>query len=344
MAVGCGACIAFTRPARAQTADDSATAERLFAKGSALVGNGHYGEGCPLLEQAQKLVAGIGVTLYVGACYEQRGELLRAWQQFRSAEELAAAKGDRRAGIALARAERLWPRLARIRLVVPVTSDTTDLEITDDDVPLPRSSWSTERPVEAGVHRIRASAPQRQPWELSVDIPAGPAAVALEIPPLKPLPAPAVASSPAAPAAPASPASPTSAPAPQPRGAPPSGLADGIASPWEWRRVVGLAVAGVGAVAVGTGAAFGIDAKSKLDDSNSSGHCQPNDHCDATGMRERSDALKSAAFSTASFALGAACLAGGVALYLTAPRPEAALSLSPRVEHAGASVVVQGHW
>jgi hypothetical protein len=340
-AVACGACIASTRPARAQTADDSATAERLFAKGSALVGGGHYGEGCPLLERAQKLVAGIGVTLYVGACYEQRGELLRAWQEFRSAGELAGAKGDRRAAVALARAERLWPRLARIRVVVPAISDATDLVIADDDVPLPRSAWSTERPVEARVHRIRASAPQRQPWELSVDVPAGPAAITVEIPLLRPLPAPAVASSLSALAAPASPAS---APAPPPPAPPPPALAERIASPLGWQRVAGLAVVGVGAVAAGIGAAFGLDAKNKLDDSNSSGHCHSNDHCDAAGIAERSDALTSAAFSTGSFVLGGACLAGGGALYLTAPTRESAVSLSPRVEHSGASVVVQGRW
>jgi hypothetical protein len=277
----------------------------------------------------------------VGACYEQRGELLRAWQEFRSAGELAAARGDRRAAVALARAERLWPRLAKIRIVVPATSDATDLEIADDDVPLPRSAWNTERPVEARVHRIRASAPQRQPWELSVEVPAGPAAVTMEIPPLRPLPAPAVA---AAPSAPASPATPASAPAPPLRVAPPPALAERIASPLGWQRVVGLAVVGVGTVAAGIGAAFGLDAKNKLDDSNSRGHCYSNDHCDAAGIAERSDALKSATLSTGGFVLGAACLAGGVALYLTAPRRESAVSLGPRVEHSGASIIVQGRW
>jgi hypothetical protein len=81
-----------------------------------------------------------------------------------------------------------------------------------------------------------------------------------------------------------------------------------------------------------------------MDDSNTSGHCLPNDHCDSTGLGQRSSALTDAAVSTGSFIASAACLAGGVALYLTAPRRETSVALVPRPETAGASVLLERRW
>jgi hypothetical protein len=333
-----GACLASPAPVRAQSAADLATAESLFTRGAALVSSGHYDEGCPLLERAQKLVMGIGVTLYVGQCYEQRGELLHAWEQFTRAEQLAATRGDRRRSVARARAEGLRARLARIRLVVAAGSDASDLVITDDDVVVPRADWATERPVEPGVHRIRASAPGRESRELAVEVPAGAVAVPVEIPPLH-----AASSAPAsgAVAAPLSaPGAPVSMPASQTVLVPATGPTSAFSS----QRIAALTALGLGAIGISLGAAFGVDAKAKLDDSNASGRCQPNDHCDANGLAERRDALTSATLSTVSFVAGGAFLAGGVALYVSAPRREATLSLVPRADSRGATLLIQRSW
>jgi hypothetical protein len=329
-------CASWSRGAGAQTAEEVVYAERLFAEGAALVTSGRYDAGCPRLEQAQKLVRGIGVTLYVGACYEQRGELLRAWEEFKAAEEMAAARGDSRLGVARDRREKVWPRLARLTVVVPAASDTADMVVTDDGVAVPRDAWSSERPVEPRAHRIRASAKGRQPWELSIETRAG-YVVAVEVPQLKP-----VAGAPAAPPSPAT-AAPTPAPAIAVAAAVPPGR-DSRPAPLALQPVVAVAALGVSAIGFGVGVGFGLDAKSKMDASNAGGHCQPGDRCDSTGLSLRSSALTSATFSTAGFVVGAACLAGGLVLYLTTTRREPVVAVIPRAEDGGAGLLIERSW
>jgi hypothetical protein len=287
---------------------------------------------------------GVGVTLYVGECYEHQGENLRAWRQFVKAEELASAKSDRRQRIAHERAERLWSTLAKIRIVVPAVSRVPGLVVTDDGEQVPLAGGSAERPVEPRVHRIRAVAPDREPWELAIDVPAGGQPVAVEVPPLRaatapprssaaeaahPAPTPAAALA-AAPPSPVAPPAPTPVAPPAPTGFPA-------------RKVAALALLGAGALGIGLSAAFGLDAKSKLDGSNA-GPCQPNDHCDAAGLAERSDALTSATISTVAFVGGAAFAVGGVALLLISPKREPVVSVLAHAEGTGATLTVQRRW
>jgi hypothetical protein len=330
------ACASWSRDGGAQTAEEVASAEKLFAEGSALVRSGRYDDGCPRLERAQKLVRGIGVTLYVGACREQRGELLRAWEEFKAAEEMAAARGDSRLAVARDRREKVWPRLAKLEIVVPTASDAADLVVTDDDVAVPRAAWSSERPVEPRAHRIRATAKGREPWELSIEARAG-SAVTVEVPPPKP-----VAVAPPAPSS-SETTAPTLAPAVAVAASPPPRRDSRPAGP---APLPALAVAalGVGAIGFGVGIGFGLDAKSKMDASNASGHCQPDDHCDPTGLSLRSNAMTSATFSTAGFVVGGACLAGGLVLYLTTTRREPVVAVVPRAEEGGASLLVRRAW
>ena len=67
-----------------------------------------------------------------------------------------------------------------------------------------------------------------------------------------------------------------------------------------------------------------VSAKSKLDESNESGHCHDGNFCDQTGVDLRSDSKSAALVSTLGFVAGAALIGGGAALWLTAPPPFAA--------------------
>jgi len=78
---------------------------------------------------------------------------------------------------------------------------------------------------------------------------------------------------------------------------------------------VGLITAGAGVVALGVGTYFGIQAKSKNDQSNTSG-CSGN-ACNDNGYSTREDALSA---STWAFAIRGVLAAGGVTLWLLAPR------------------------
>jgi hypothetical protein len=96
-------------------------------------------------------------------------------------------------------------------------------------------------------------------------------------------------------------------------------------------------VGAVGAVGLGVGAVFGLVAMSRYNDSNSSGDCQPNDHCNVNGTDERNSAYSAATVSTVAFALGAVAVAGGALIYFTAPR----VAVSPTATAQGAGLVVR---
>jgi hypothetical protein len=349
VAVGLAAILLLaTPPARASDTapQDFATATALFEQGSRLLDAGRYAEACPRLEAAQRLVQGIGVTLYLAECYEQTGRLVSAWVQFDKARALAESRLDRRAELARGRAASLWPRLPKLILVVPPGADLPGLVVTDDGEPVDHAAFNVERPAEQRTHHVRARAPDRTPWETAVVVTAVPDTTRVEVPQLQDS-SDVGSPSTGGPAVLAPKGSDGSA-------ASPGGGADRHAAmalpPLQsgrpsTQRVVGIALFGVGVAGLVTGAVFGLDAKSRMDDSNASGHCQPDNHCDATGLSERSSALTAATISTIGFIGGVAFLGGGAALYSTAPddRPPV-IGLMARSEHGGASVGLEGRW
>jgi hypothetical protein len=62
--------------------------------------------------------------------------------------------------------------------------------------------------------------------------------------------------------------------------------------------------------------------------------------CNATGLSQRNDARTQGDYATVAVGIGLAALAGGAALWLTAPRAPAAVALVPGL--GGASL--QGEW
>ena len=94
--------------------------------------------------------------------------------------------------------------------------------------------------------------------------------------------------------------------------------------------VVGIALGVAGLAALGVGGFFGLQAKSKLDESND-GHCRnPGDVCDATGLGLRSDADDAATLSTVLVIAGGVALVAGAIVFLTAPsaRPKPTLRVA----------------
>ena len=101
-----------------------------------------------------------------------------------------------------------------------------------------------------------------------------------------------------------------------------------------------------GAVGIGVGAVFGIVALSKLGQSND-GPCGANNRCNAIGLDLRRQSGEAATVSTIGFAAGAAALAGGVAIYLTAPRgprDEKGVAVTPSVGPGGAGLALVGRF
>ena len=113
--------------------------------------------------------------------------------------------------------------------------------------------------------------------------------------------------------------------------------------PHATQRWIGIGLAGAGLAGIGVGAAFGAVALAKLSESND-GPCNSENRCTAGGLALRRESSDAATGSTIGFAVGAAALAAGVVVYLTAPRDGEAITLAPAVGTGGAGAVVAGRF
>jgi len=116
--------------------------------------------------------------------------------------------------------------------------------------------------------------------------------------------------------------------APAPLPAPPAGAAP--SSGGHGQRVAGFVVGGAGAAGIIVGSIFGGLTFSAWGSAHTA--CPTNKNCDAQAVSDRSSSVTDGTVSTAAFIVGGALLAGGVALYLLAPKAHEAtvgLMLSP---------------
>jgi hypothetical protein len=114
--------------------------------------------------------------------------------------------------------------------------------------------------------------------------------------------------------------------------------------PGRTRKLIGLGVGGAGVIAVGVSSYLTLSARSTYNDAITQ-HCGGSKTmCDDTGIAITRDARSQANVATIVFAVGAVAVAGGVVLYLTAPKAgaEHAMHIVPAVDHQSAQVVLGG--
>jgi serine/threonine-protein kinase len=314
--------------ARAQSASDQATAEALFRQARDLMTAGHYGEACPKLAESQRLDPSAGTMLNLATCYEKNGQLASAWVTFKGAATAAQnANEPDRAKLARARVADLEPKLATLTIAVAPAADVPGLVVKRDGETVGRAGWGVPIPVDPGAHSVEASAPGRRPWQ-SQAVVEGPAAKAsIDVPTLV---------EDARPPAPAPPG-PVSPPPPAPAVPPPP------SSPGSTQRVLGVVTGVVGLGGIAVGSVFGLIAKGHQSDAGP--HCNGT-VCDGTGVSDLSDAHSAATVSTIGFIAGGAVLAGGVVLYLVAPRGSSGTGLVVAPGSAGsvAGLTLRGGW
>lgn len=232
-----------------------------------------------------------------------------------------------------------------------------------------RRTWQTVVAVKAGGQPVVVTIPTLEreasaPAPAVAPVPAAPAPaqpVAPAAPAASPPPAappattqfatlnqPAASSVAPLPAAPAYTATASPAPSAAPPAAPAAARDQGAGS-HSVQRPIGYVVTGLGVVGLGVGAIFGLEAKSKNDDSLA--QCRTDTLCSQAGYDLRQQALDAATYSTVAFGLGAAALIGGIVLIATAPSSAspapasvkaAALRLEPTFNPSSASLTVQG--
>src|SRR5215472_11740688 len=188
-ALGCIAALtALVGPAAAQ-GSDVGRAEALFHEAVKLMDAGKLDEACPKFADSQRLVRGLGTTLYLAACYERSGRTASAWAQFRLAESLANARGDKRAAIAHDRAEALEAALPKVKLAVAPEANVPGLEIRQDGSLVDKPEWGAELPIDPGAHSFSARAPHKTEWSTKVTIPVGKGTTTVAFPALEDEPA-----------------------------------------------------------------------------------------------------------------------------------------------------------
>ncbi len=290
-------------------------AARLFQEGRAFADQGKYEEACDRYTKSYELERAAGTMLNLGDCAEREGQLGRAWQMYDAAareyEKTGRTGGAR---FARERADALAPRLARV--VVRLAEPRADgLTVRIGGRAVPPEARIVER-VDPGAVPIEVGAPGREPFATTANAAAG-AEVVVEVPALRAMDGSVVVV------------------------APPPPVDRPVRARRRRSRVViaGVAV-GAGAIGLGVAGVLAVSARSeygkyqdKLDELCLP-TCTPEAYDMAAPFYDR--AGRRADLATGFVIGGAVLAAGGVVLYLTAPREQ--ITIAPAASPGGAGV------
>jgi hypothetical protein len=324
VAVVCSAAVARAQGEGASSPDE-ARRTALYKEGFDAATAGRWAQARDRFAAALAIRSSPKVLFSLAQAEEQLGQLATAGRDYGRALDGAKAAGEADVASAAQNARAaLEPRVPTVRIVVQGTPGATAKL---DDQPV---AVGTPVPLDPGAHRVVISAPGMRDAQATVaiserqrlDVP-----VRLE-----------VAGADTTPTTASPTASPDAAPAGDDASRPEA--AHG-AFPW---RTVGLVAAGAGIVTLGVGSYFGIEAKSKNDQSNTSG-CNGN-NCTQAAAQIRRDAISAGNVSTALFVAGGVLAAAGIVVWLVAPSSEGGtgVSVTPVALGSGGGLTLAGGW
>lgn len=274
------ACMA---PAAASAAEPS-EADRLFTEGRDLLEKGRFAEACEKLRRSDELAPAIGTLINLGYCYEQIGRLRSAMDAYAEAELLAKeAKDDKREKFAHERFAAVEPKALKLVIRVAERPDS-GVEVKRNGVVVPPASWGVPVAVDPDDFVITAEAPGRLPWRGAVIGRGEGAVVTIVVPPLDETKVAAAAA---------------------------GGQGLGALGA---KRIAAIGLGGAALATLGAGAALGLGAKSRYDDSLH--HCD-DAGCDEAGREVQRGAVAQGNVATVLVVLGLACVGGGAYLWLT---------------------------
>ena len=270
------------------SAAEATKADQFFSEGRELLEKGRFAEACEKFRQSEEAAPAIGTLINLAYCYEQIARFRSAMDAYAEAEMLAKqAKDDKRERFARERFAAVEPK--SVKLVVRVAdAPSTGIEVKRNNVVVPPAQWGVPVSVDPEDFVITASAPGRVAWKGAVIGRGEGAMITVVVPTLEE--ARAVEGAPVAKAAPT-----------------------GIGSIGT-KRLIALGLGGAALATLGAGTALAFGAKSRYDDSRA--------HCDDAGCDEASVAAQQGAVAqgnvaTLLFAVGIACIGGGVYLWIT---------------------------
>jgi hypothetical protein len=296
--------------ARAAAADPAA-AEALFQEGVQLASRGELQKACDKFEASETLDVAVGTLLRLGDCYERTGRLASAWSRFREAASLSQAQAMReREHIANVRAAALEARMARVTISVPA-EPPVGFQVRLGTTVVPRASWGSALPMDAGTQALEASAPGYTSYRRQVSVPAVKGArIIVTVPQLSEESA-ASAADVAIGSAPLAAFRPERSIRVSSRG---EVVDHGYAA-----RATGVTLMVVGGIGLATSGVLTIFAKRRNDSSRE--HCPDSANlCTPRGVELRRNARKLADAATVAVATGGALVAAGFIVYLAAPK------------------------
>lgn len=312
-------------PAWADGVDPAAAAE-LFRQGREALLESHYDVACPRLAESQRLDPKVGTLINLARCEEaidRRASAMRHWDD---AVKLAHANGDAREAFVTEQRDRLGPVVPRlaVKLADGVPQGT---RVTLDGADVAPADLGTMRAVDAGAHVLVASdAAGNHRYPLTV-VDEDVSTVTLD-----PRLATPVVDTRAATPAPVAPA--PEAPVRETPPTTPSSRGD-------TQRLIAYATGGAAVFALGLGAAWGLQAINARNDPRCTSGV-----CDAPGAEAQREGVDAGNRSNVAFVVGGVLVAGGVALWLTAPRDHGGVTawIAPAPQGGGGSAGLRGTW
>ena len=295
-------------------AEDKVAADAAFRAAKELEKAGKLVEACPLYETSYRNDPQLGALLNLANCHELTGRTATAWVEYRDALELASRRGDPRVDYSNKRLAALEPRLSKLRIEAPagVTVERNGTDVTA----LVRQDLA----VDPGTYRVRASAPGKVAFEVTVAVKDEWRTTRVEVPELV-----AVAAPPAPAVVVVPPPVVTTPPVTR------------VHAPRSHRRAIAFAVGGAGLASTAVGLAFGLHARSQW--STSRDNCDAHNVCNETGTTQIDSARSSATIATWTVGAGAAMLVTAAVIWWRAPsKREQRVSVVPSIDPHGASV------
>jgi hypothetical protein len=274
----------------ASAAGQPTDAEKLFNEGRKQLREGQFAMACEKFAASHALDASVGTLLNLGECNEKQDRLATALGFYRDAATLAAGRNDaERVELAHKRAAQVEPRVIHLTVAV-LGASASKVEVRLDGTAVPLSSRGNPLAIDAGLHTVTASTPEGRRWSTPVVASEDGSSLRVEVPALNE-------------PAPASSAQPAPASASRPLGA---------------QRVGALVVMGAGAVSLVISGLFALSARSQY--AEVSLHCDEARTCDRVGYLGVQAARQSGDVALLTSLVGLGALAGGAALWFTAPR------------------------
>jgi hypothetical protein len=283
------------RSSAAQALDDSsrAAARKLGYSGVEAFQAGDYKTAHEKLEKSYRVLQVPSVGLWSARTLVKLGKLVEASERYLELSRLTVSSGDQAVqkqaqAEAATELEALGPKIPSLTVQIEGAT-VAEVKVSVDGTAISTDLVNEARPVNPGQHRVEGARGSEQATA-EVTLAEGEQKTAIlrfgQAAALAPVPVE------------------DQAPAPR------AGLGT--------RRTLALVVGGVGLVGAGLGTYFGLQSKSKLDEAET--YCDGSNCTDPKGVTLGDDAYTAGNISTVGMVVGALGLAGGVVLWVTAPK------------------------